>query len=182
MSDLSDKAQSFLDFYVKGGTLPATGITFPGIRRRRPAVVGAAPEYDAIDFPAEDPPLDLLALEEIPPETIIPFNKAKAMPVDMCPAERVVVKDNGGDLEVILLLVRDYPSAQIPEEAKAAPDGRVFADDSGHQYELILQECVNRLWEFMAEDLEIINLDARTVHCSFEELDKLEKDVRDGEA
>lgn len=182
MSALSDKAQSFLEFYVKGGVLDGTEISFPGIRRRRPAVVGPAPEYEAISFPEEDPPLGLLAPDEIPPEVTLAFNKAKALAVDLCPAERVVVKEAGDGIEVVLLLVRDYPSAQFPEETQAAPNGRVFADDSGHQYEIILQECMNRLWEFMAEDLEAATLEARTVHCSFEELDKLEKDVRDNEA
>lgn len=174
-------AQEFLNFYLRGGDLGALTGAFEGIARRQPAVVGAPPEYEAV--PADLGEFDSLRIPpaRIPDGLTQDFDASKAFMLDVCAAERAVVLSKGADLEVVLLWARDYPAPEFPLVAAAQPEGRIFPADVGQPAELVLAECINRLWEFMAEELRDVAIESRTVECSFEDLDKIEEKVKTGE-
>jgi len=173
-------AQAFFDFYLKGGDLDDLTGAFGGIRRRQPAAVSDPPEYEPLPAALEEFDSLLIPKDQLP-RMNQDFNPNKIMLLDLCAAERAVVLASPPGIEIVVLWVSDYPASEFPTVREVQPDGRIVTADTGQPHDVVLNECVNRLWEFAAADLVDVPVDARVVQCAFEDLDRTEQQVRQRE-
>jgi len=191
LGDSAD-AQAFMSFYVTGSDPSGriAPLSFPGIRRRTPAVVGPPTEYELDPNPDDGTPVTDAALLSEAAQQVPLLNPQRCVFRDLCGLEEVVVRSLGSptNYELVFLWCSDYPASVFPTDPIANPSnaqpsdgaGRVFVLDASGQSELVVAECLTRFREFLGDGLLSTPLIARTVAFPFEQLSVVRRSVNAG--
>lgn len=166
MAVVSD-LQTFLSFYVKGVDPPGETLFFPGIARRRPALLTQSVEFDLQPIDSE---LDGIDVETLgPPDSDAPAANVPAVFADMCGLEDVIVDDDGsGGFAITFVWCTDYPPTALDPSSKS--NKRVVPIDLSGQSGVVMAECMVRLREALGDQLSEVEVATALVRVPFEQI------------
>jgi len=172
---LATDVQTFLDFYVKGIDPPGQQLFFPGIRRRRPALVGPSIEYDPLQGDDELDQVDVETLGADAPAVSLPTEFA-----DICGLEDVVVEDDGaGGVFISFIWCTDYPISQVAAKLKTTQ--RVAPLELSGQSGSVIAECLTKLRESLGAQLSEVQLASFSAYVPFEQIATVVTQIQNGQ-
>ena len=150
-----DSLPEFLDYLVLGEPFPGDSVrTFPGVRRRTPALVEGPPEFEPLPHAGELNDTDVPADEfETEFGRLAPAARRAAkrgIYRDVCALERVDVSVRGASLELRAVWCSSYPAPVL--ESGADPQVRVFPLEGDGQPALVVAELMERIRQFLGSE------------------------------